>query len=310
MKRLAILVAIVALLLSACGSGGELAATVNGTEIHQNDLDGMIDPADPESITPAALAQLLQFQVFITIIRDSMESEYGITFDDDQITAEADSIVEGALTEGQTREEFLKEREVTEEFLSLAAEQQLLGDALREQLRGDAGEITQEEVDAGRRQAELELSEVCASHILVDTEQEAQDVLDRLDAGEEFADIASEVSTDTGSGVDGGDLGCAPPAKYVAEFAEATMDAELGVPTGPVESEFGFHVILVTKRTEADPSQLPTDDELKETLLDQAADEAANQWFVEQAGSADVTVESAFGTWQTDPSPAVVAPTG
>jgi parvulin-like peptidyl-prolyl isomerase len=89
----------------------------------------------------------------------------------------------------------------------------------------------------------------CVSHILVDTADEARDVLAELEGGADFATLAQERSTDAGSGQQGGVLPCtfttSFESTYVGPFVEAALAAEVGVPTGPVESEFGYHVILV-----------------------------------------------------------------
>ncbi|MBZ0286181.1 MAG: peptidylprolyl isomerase [Anaerolineae bacterium] len=89
---------------------------------------------------------------------------------------------------------------------------------------------------------------VDARHILVATEEEAQDVLAALQNGESFADLARAVSTDTGSGANGGELGWAPVTNFVDEFAAAVTDAPLGELIGPVETEFGWHIIQVRAR--------------------------------------------------------------
>ena len=82
-------------------------------------------------------------------------------------------------------------------------------------------------------------------HILVETEAEAADLISQLDQGADFADLAREHSTGP-SGPDGGDLGWATADSYVAPFAEAVKAATPGQHYGvPVETEFGWHVILV-----------------------------------------------------------------
>ena len=85
----------------------------------------------------------------------------------------------------------------------------------------------------------------CASHILLETEEAANDVIALLDEGGDFAELAMEFSTGP-TGPNGGDLGCADPSGYVVEFAEAITDAPVGTIIGPVETQFGFHVITVT----------------------------------------------------------------
>jgi foldase protein PrsA len=89
---------------------------------------------------------------------------------------------------------------------------------------------------------------ICTAHILVDDEATADEVLGRLDDGDDFADLAAEYSTDT-SAADGGALPCSTTTEfsttYIAEYVDAALDAEVGVAVGPVASQFGYHVILV-----------------------------------------------------------------
>lgn len=86
----------------------------------------------------------------------------------------------------------------------------------------------------------------CVSHILVETESEAKVVLKRLAEGEDFADLAVELSTGP-SGPGGGDLGCAASSGYVVPFAQAVDAAEIGEHVGPVQTDFGFHVLVVNR---------------------------------------------------------------
>ncbi len=127
----------------------------------------------------------------------------------------------------------------------------------------------------------------CVSHILVDTEAEALDVLARLDAGEDFAALAMELSTDPGSGAQGGDLGCVPPSQWVPEFAAALVELEVGEISAPVASQFGAHVI----RRDPPPEQLLIEAEaLSRQRLLQA-------WLAERSVAADVYLDPSVGTW-------------
>ena len=87
-------------------------------------------------------------------------------------------------------------------------------------------------------------------HILVETEEEALDLLAALNAGESFANLAQTASVDPGSGARGGELDWAPTQNYVPEFAEAVNNATIGELTGPVQSDFGYHIIQVRAREE------------------------------------------------------------
>jgi peptidyl-prolyl cis-trans isomerase C len=106
-------------------------------------------------------------------------------------------------------------------------------------------------------------TEFNAAHILLETEDEANKVLAQLQAGADFAETAKANSTDTGSGANGGDLGWFGPGMMVKPFEDAVIAAEIGKITGPIKSDFGFHLILVKEsRLAAQPSIDDLRDEL------------------------------------------------
>jgi hypothetical protein len=101
----------------------------------------------------------------------------------------------------------------------------------------------------------------------------ADEVMAALQNGEPFADVAKEFSNDTGSGAQGGELGWSSPDGYVEAFKDTVLNATLGEIVGPVETEYGYHIIQVLGR-EVRPL---TDDELnqkKSTLYTEWLDEA------------------------------------
>jgi parvulin-like peptidyl-prolyl isomerase len=93
---------------------------------------------------------------------------------------------------------------------------------------------------------------VNARHILVETEEEAQEILTALNNGESFADLAIANSTDTGSGAKGGELGWTPAANFVKEFKQAVTDLPIGEISQPIKTEFGYHIIQVRAREQRD----------------------------------------------------------
>ncbi len=90
----------------------------------------------------------------------------------------------------------------------------------------------------------------CAKHILVAEQAFAQELLDRVGSGEAFEDLAAAHGTD-GTSSRGGDLGCFGLGRMVAEFESAVVTAPVGEAIGPVQSQFGYHLILVYEHQRA-----------------------------------------------------------
>lgn len=91
-------------------------------------------------------------------------------------------------------------------------------------------------------------SKIKASHILVKTEKEAQQIQARLKKGEKFEAIAKEASIDKASAANGGDLGYFTKGEMAPEFERAAVNLNIGEISGPVKTSFGYHIIKVTDR--------------------------------------------------------------
>lgn len=128
--------------------------------------------------------------------------------------------------------------------------------------------------------------EACVKHILVPTEAEAKAVTDALAAGGDFAKLAQEKSKDPGSAAQGGDLGCFEPGVMVPEFDRASFSGPINT-VQTVKSQFGYHVLVVTKRTAAGVMPLA---EAAPQIRDLLAREAAQKYV--DAQIAKVKVES------------------
>lgn len=88
-----------------------------------------------------------------------------------------------------------------------------------------------------------------ARHILVDTEQQAQELKDQIESGADFAELAKEHSS-CPSGQQGGELGQFGPGMMVKEFDDVVFSADVNTVQGPVKTQFGYHLLEVTDRTE------------------------------------------------------------
>ena len=101
-------------------------------------------------------------------------------------------------------------------------------------------------------------------HILVESENEARDIIASLKKGTDFSKLAAEKSQDDGSKANGGELDWSPSAAYVRPFAEALEKLEKGKMTeNPVHTSFGWHVIQLD---DVRPMQVPPFDEVKQNL--------------------------------------------
>ncbi|WP_150268486.1 peptidylprolyl isomerase [Paenibacillus tepidiphilus] len=132
--------------------------------------------------------------------------------------------------------------------------------------------------------------QVRASHILVETKEEADAIVTELKGGADFATLAKEKSADTGSKDNGGDLNFFTRAEMVAEFSDAAFNLKVGEVSEPVKSDYGYHIIKVTDRKEAHEYTLEEKKEdIKKTLTSQKVSEMSSTWLADLTSSATIT---------------------
>lgn len=93
------------------------------------------------------------------------------------------------------------------------------------------------------------MAKASARHILVDNEAKCQELKTEIEGGADFADVAKANST-CPSGQSGGALGEFGPGQMVKEFDEVVFSGALGTVHGPVKTQFGYHLLEITARTE------------------------------------------------------------
>jgi peptidyl-prolyl cis-trans isomerase C len=93
------------------------------------------------------------------------------------------------------------------------------------------------------------MSKATARHILVKTQEQCNDIKDQIVKGSDFADMAKKYSL-CPSGKQGGALGEFTPGQMVAEFDQVVFSEDVGKVHGPVQTQFGFHLIEITSRSE------------------------------------------------------------
>ena len=92
------------------------------------------------------------------------------------------------------------------------------------------------------------MATAAARHILTTTREECEDLKQQIEAGSDFAELA-KAHSQCPSGREGGALGQFSPGQMVREFDEVVFNEAVGVVHGPVQTQFGFHLIEITSRT-------------------------------------------------------------
>jgi peptidyl-prolyl cis-trans isomerase C len=242
LRRTGLIAASLALLIAATGplyaqDKDPVLAKVNGTEIHQSDLAvaeeeaGQLPPMSPE----AKQDYLVQFMADMILVSKAAE--------DKKL---------GDAPDFQKKLAFARNKLLMEALLTQTAKAALTDDAMRKVYDDAVKQMGNEE-------------EVHARHILIraapgddKASKEAEDkikaIIVRLNKGEDFAKVAGEVTEDPSGKANGGDLGYFTKDQMVPEFSEVAFKLDKGKISGPVKTQFGWHVIKVEdKRTKAPP---------------------------------------------------------
>lgn len=132
-------------------------------------------------------------------------------------------------------------------------------------------------------------SQMEASHILVATQEEADEVKAKLDDGSDFAGLAAEYSIDTSNAENGGALGTFGTGEMAPEFEEAAFSMEVDEISDPVRTDYGFHIIKATGKTAAvDASLEDSKEQIKEILFDEALNTKYAEWLADKTESYDI----------------------
>lgn len=306
----ALLTVVLVLALVACGPGGDptVAASVDGEDIPVTAVERRFEAvsanpqfasqvADDEdgTFTAQVQASLLSDLIESTIVRQGAE-ERGLEISDADVEARTQEIVDQM---GQEQfDDFVEQSGMSADDIAEQIRDLVRRERLQEELAADV-EVGDDDVEAFYEEnRESRYERASARHILVETEEEAEEVLDRLDAGEDFAEVAADVSTDPGSAERGGELGEFGRGQMVPAFDEAVFDSEVGEVVGPVETDFGFHVIEVTDRVSQDLDEVAED--IREELSQTQQAERMEEWLAERVREAEVEVNPRFGTWDPE----------
>ncbi|HEX2030569.1 MAG TPA: peptidylprolyl isomerase [Actinomycetota bacterium] len=296
-SRLSLLVA-AAVLLSACGGFFDTAAAVvNGRRIDQDRFADQLDflladpsfaqqfPGEQGEVRRREFArEFLTFLIHQALVQDYAETR-GITVPEDEIDARMDELTQ-QLGGEEAFDRQVQASGVTIDQVRDLVYQQALRQRVAEAVIAEG--LSEESLRETYEQRIAEFTEVHVAHILVPSEAEAERIAQRA-TPENFAELAERFSQDPGSAPDGGDLGFRRPAELVAPFAEAMLETPEGEIAGPVETEFGFHVIHVIERRTA-PFE-----EVRDQLVEEARGQIFRDWLLERVEAAEIRVNPRFG---------------
>ncbi len=281
----------------------EAMAKVNGNYIYQDFFDRYIDRqlntyesnygtdyTLPEHADDLLIikSQILESMIGNEILRQAA-IELGLEVTEDEIQAELDNIKVNYPDEA-TFLSILERVKYTLEDLRYDILLQKSFDKVTAYL-GKSETVTEEEIQSYYEENISRYSQpeqIKASHILVDTEEEILAVVEQLENGADFAKLAEEKST-CPSSARGGELGFFSRGQMVPEFEYVAFKTEIGQISEPVQTEFGWHVILVTDKKEA--AVQPLDDvrtNIETTLMLKKQSEKAVEYLKDKWEKAEI----------------------
>jgi peptidyl-prolyl cis-trans isomerase C len=280
--------------------------TFEGGDVTQGELDKFAEQSgvpkdDPQyqATVQQIIPQLVSFE-----IAKAYAQEHNITVSDKEVDQELaklkEQVGDQARSSGQdvsnqeAYEQALKQNNITEEQLHEEIRENLPVQKVQERVAGDA-EPSDEEIQnyyEKNKEAQFTTPEQrCVRHILFnkDQKEKAEDVKQQLENGGDFAKLAKENSQDPGSAAKGGDLGCLGKGETVPEFEQAAFGAEQGEIVGPVQTEFGYHILQVTDvKPKQTRSLQEVESQIRSQLSTEKQSEAFSKWIEEQKKERDV----------------------
>lgn len=258
--------------------GGETVAVVNGHVITKGDLyDSMYAQIGEQAVD----------QLITRILIEQEAQRQNVEVSDDEVAAEIDELAE--QYGGRDGLEML----LNQSGSSMEAfEDNVRLNLYVEKMLADQIEISEDDLRKfyeENRDLFMEEEQVRARHILVEDSALARELLTQLRDGADFAELAEKHSTDPGSAASGGDLGWFGRGAMVAAFEEAAFSAEIGEITGPVETEYGYHLIEVLERKEAGQQAFEdVQEQIHDILFAQELEQLVFPWLQDLRATADI----------------------
>lgn len=292
-----------------------VAATVNGTEIGEKAVTTYIQNfrtqgaleddndwgqwlVDNDYTVDDIRSQVIDYYASQQLLRQAAE-ENGVTANADDVNSQIETM-RSYYNSDEEWDEALKSVGMTEASYRSTLELSILENGLKEKVATVTEPSDEDMLQYAQMYASAYDGAKKSSHILFasDDEATAQEVLDKINAGElDFAEAAKEYSQDTGSAEDGGNVGWDKMTSFVDEYQTALDGLEKDQVSGLVTSSYGIHIIKCTDVFTAPEEvtsldQIPTEfvDSIKSSLEEQSRDESFNEWYQNYKDSADIQI--------------------
>ncbi len=282
MRRLTALIAVVAV-ASACSTGGAQIARIGDHVVTTSDVGELVNGETAPIGDP--LRQIIFALVAFQALADRVQADFGMTLSDADVQAEYDSITADMAQQGMGPDQYFGLADASDRFTHFEAEFRALRNLIVHQLVSQPAFLDDLFSDP------KSVSNVCVQHIIVDSQEAADAAKARLDAGEDFTTVANDVSTDPTTI----DFGCVLAAGFVEPLGSTAAEATIGVPTDPVQSIYGWHILLVTDRTTLSRDDVVADPD--GTLLASQTQNLFQTWFNETLQAATVDLDPEYGDW-------------
>ncbi|MBN2219962.1 MAG: peptidylprolyl isomerase [Kosmotogaceae bacterium] len=212
-------------------------------------------------------------------------TENGVLPTAEQVDAETKRIVDEYVADEETKSAIVYQYGSVDAFSELIRDYvatQLLTTNVTQKAIPDMEERFESYVNENMEDLKINYEKVDANHILVSDEASAVEIKSMIDSGEiSFTDAATQFSIDTGTAINGGALGEFGRGQMVQEFEDASFDATPGILVGPIESQFGYHLIQVNSKTTFNTFEEFVNTSAYKTELGQFENEEFNTWLAD-----------------------------
>lgn len=273
------IVLIIVLIKPPFGGGTEAVATVNGVKISKDKLyDSLVKQGGTSTLDNMITQELI----------DQAAEDANVTVTEADIDKEIENLKKSFGSEDEFQQTLAQYGMTEDSLREDAATQVTIRKILEPQVK-----VTDDDIKTYYDQNKASMAtpaQIRASHILVATKEEAEAILKELKGGADFATLAKEKSTDTGTKDNGGDLNFFAKGTMEAAFEDAAFALKVGELSGVVQTSYGYHII---KKTDEKAAVTPTLEDKKEDikyqLVTQKVSELSSTWLADLKAKAKIT---------------------